>query len=150
MFILALAESIQLIPDGSLLIHVALILVMIWVLNRTFFRPVNEILNRRERNKGGQSSEAKGILDEAAAKRDEHTNSLQDARSEGYSLIEKVRGDAMSLKQSQLENAKTEIAKFLETENADLEKQVGDAKDLIAVESEKMAEQISSNLLKTS
>ncbi len=149
MFILAFAE-IQLIPDGSLLIHVVLILVMIWVLNRTFFRPINEILNRRERNKGGQSGEAKGILAEAAAKRDEYTKSLQDARSEGYSLIEKVRGEAVSLKQSQLENAKNEVANFIETENADLEKQMSDAKDLIAIESEKMAEQISSNLLKTS
>ncbi|MEZ5347065.1 MAG: hypothetical protein R2681_16075 [Pyrinomonadaceae bacterium] len=149
MFILAFAE-IQLIPDGSLLVHVVLILVMIWILNRTFFRPINEILTKRERSKGGQSSEAQGILDEAAAKRDEYTKSLQDARSEGYTLIEKVRGEAMSLKQSKLDSAKKEIAEFIKTENADLDKQVSEAEEMIAVESEKMAEQISSNLLKTS
>ncbi|MCB1023602.1 MAG: hypothetical protein KDB79_04380 [Acidobacteria bacterium] len=149
MLILAFAESIQLIPDGSLLIHVVLILVMIWVLNRTFFRPINAILDKRERNKGGHSGEAKEILEDAASKRAEYTKSLQDARSEGYSLIEKVRSEAMSLKQSQIENARTDISKYLETENAGLEKQVGEAKDMIAVEAEKMADQISSNLLKT-
>ena len=58
MVVLAFAEggAIQLVPDGTIFIHIALILLMIFILNRTFFRPVNRVLDARERNKGGRSS----------------------------------------------------------------------------------------------
>ena len=69
MHLLAFAESIQLFPDGSLLIHVALILLMIWVLNRTLYKPINKVLEARERNKGGHSSEAEGLLKEVDERR---------------------------------------------------------------------------------
>ena len=58
MILLAFAESIQLFPDGTLFIHIALILLMIWVLNRTFFRPINRIIQSREKHSGGHASEA--------------------------------------------------------------------------------------------
>jgi F0F1-type ATP synthase membrane subunit b/b' len=53
MFFLAFAD-IQLVPDGTILIHIALILLMIWLLNRTFFRPINRVIAAREKNKGGR------------------------------------------------------------------------------------------------
>ena len=58
MVVLAFAEGsgIQLVPDGTILIHIALILLMIWVLNRTFFRPINRVIQSHEKNKGGISA----------------------------------------------------------------------------------------------
>ena len=45
----ALAEnSIQLVPDGTLLINVLVVVLMIAVLNRTLYRPINSILRERE------------------------------------------------------------------------------------------------------
>ena len=47
---LGLAEnSIQLVPDGTLILHVLIILVMVYVLNATLFKPINQILAARER-----------------------------------------------------------------------------------------------------
>src|SRR6476646_5574329 len=43
--------SIQLFPDGTIFIHISLILLMIWVLNRTYFRPVNKVIESREKFK---------------------------------------------------------------------------------------------------
>jgi len=38
---LGLAEnSIQLVPDGTLILHVLIILVMVYVLNATLFKPI--------------------------------------------------------------------------------------------------------------
>jgi len=65
MFFLAFAESIQLFPDGTIFLHIALILAMIWLLNRTFFRPINRVIESREKQKGGHGSEADNILHEA-------------------------------------------------------------------------------------
>jgi len=37
-------NSIQLVPDGTLLLHILIILVMVYVLNATLFKPINQIL----------------------------------------------------------------------------------------------------------
>ena len=83
MFLLVFQE-VRLVPDGSLLIHIALILIMIWVLNRTLFRPVNRIIEARERNKGGHSSEAQEILKSVGEKQSRIEAAMLEARSEGY------------------------------------------------------------------
>ena len=89
MHLLLFAETIQLFPDGTLFVHIAIILGMIWILNRTLYRPINRVLEAREKSKGGHSSEAEGILKDVEGKETRYTHELLDARSEGYSLIEK-------------------------------------------------------------
>ena len=42
-----LVAQIQLFPDGTLFIHIALILLMIYILNRTLYRPINRVLDTR-------------------------------------------------------------------------------------------------------
>ena len=96
MYLLAFAESIQLFPDGTLFIHIALILIMIWVLNRTFFRPINRIIESREKHKGGVGGEAETILKDVADKQGRYNKSMLEARSEGYDLIEKHRAAAVA------------------------------------------------------
>ena len=51
--VLGLAGNpIQLVPDGTLLVHVLLILLMVGILNRTLFQPINRILERRDTWRG--------------------------------------------------------------------------------------------------
>ncbi len=140
--------QVQLMPDFSMLIHMAMILGMIWLLNRTFFRPINRILDARVRNKGGQFSEAEGILHEVSERESEYNAALLDARNEAYGLIEKERNQAMALKQSKIAEVKAEVAVKLESELNELEQQTATAKSEISEEAEKMAEQISSNILR--
>ncbi len=149
MAFLAFQESIQLIPDGTLLIHIAMILAMIWILNRTFFRPINRIIESREKSKGGHASEAEGLLKDAGEKKDEYTKALRESRAEGYELIEKERAEALTQKLSKVEVAKQEVSEMLDKGNSELEKQTTDAAKIIAQDAEKMAEKISSNILNT-
>ena len=51
-------NSIQLVPDGTLLLHILIILVMIFVLNATLYKPINRILEAREKRTKGRLSEA--------------------------------------------------------------------------------------------
>ena len=122
---------------------------MIWILNRTFFRPINKVLEKRELSKGGESSEAVGILSEAAEKEEAYKSGLLDARNESYELIEGERNAAMELKQTRVAEAKEEVAAMLETELGELELQKSKAKSAIAEEAKEMADNISSNILKT-
>jgi len=147
MFLLALAE-VQLVPDGTVIIHVALILIMIFILNRTFFRPINRILESRDKNRGGRFGEAEGILGEVSEKQSKYNQAMLEARNEGYGMIEKERTEAVAKREAALTNVKEEVAQKFAAEKTELEQQTAQAKAAIAAEAEKMAEKISSNILR--
>lgn len=147
MSLFVLAE-VQLVPDLSMFIHIVLILLMIWFLNRTFFKPINRILDARERNKGGRGGEAESILREVSEKEAEYNAGLLEARNEGYELIEKERAAAVEKKNAEVAAVKGEVARYLETEMSELERQTQEAENSIRVEAEKMADKISANILK--
>ncbi|NOT46478.1 MAG: hypothetical protein HOP17_01830 [Acidobacteria bacterium] len=149
MFLLAFAEqSIQLFPDGTIFVHIALILIMIWVLNRTFFRPINKVIETREKQKGGAGGEAETILGNVAEKESRYNNAMLEARSDGYDLIEKQRGEAVAARQARVARAKDETAKSLAEQKAQLEAQTLAARTAIASEAEQMADRIAANILK--
>ena len=140
-------QSVELVPNGTLLIHIALILLMIYVLNRTFFRPINRILESREKSKGGHSSEAEEILKTVEEKQSRYNTAMLEARSKGYELIEKQRTEAVSNKQTRINTVKEEVAEMSAKEREELERQRAEARTMIAGEAEKMAEKISANIL---
>src|SRR4029450_13087968 len=121
MVLRAFAESIQLFPDGTIFIHIALILAMIWILNRTFFRPINRVIESREKEKGGQGTEAENILRDAGEKESQYNKAVLDARSQGYELIEKEHSAAVAAKEKQLATAKAELAEMVAAEKSELE-----------------------------
>ena len=149
MVLLAFAEAtkVDLIPDGTLFIHIALILLMIFILNRTFFRPINRVIEAREKNKGG-GSEAENLLREVAEKETKYNEALREARSKGYELIESERSEALAQKQETVNAAREEAQATLTEDLSQLEKQTTEARQAIASEAEKMADKISSNILR--
>ena len=148
MVLLAFAESIQLFPDGTLFIHIALILLMIWVLNRTFFRPINRVIESREKHKGGYGSEAEAILGDVTKKQAEYNRALLEARSEGYDSIEAERTAAINARQQRIAAAKQETVATVTSERQQIQEQATQAKAVMAKEAEVMAEKITSNILK--
>jgi F-type H+-transporting ATPase subunit b len=148
MFFLAFAETIQLFPDGTIFIHIALILLMIWVLNRTFFRPINRIIAERENMKGGRGGEAENILRDAAEKESQYNKEMLEARTRGYELIEQERAAAMQARDEKLGVAKREVSERLASEKSDLEKQVTDAQRTVEQQADEMAEKIAANILR--
>ncbi len=61
-------NAIQLVPDGTLLFHLALIFLMVSLLKRTLLQPVSRILEERERRTLGPVGEARSILASADEK----------------------------------------------------------------------------------
>ena len=148
MILLAFAESIQLFPDGTLFIHIALILLMIWILNRTFFRPINRVIETREKHKGGRGGEAESIRRDVEDRNATYTRELLGARSEGYELIERERSAAVEARQSKIAAAKNETAENLNSQKDEVEQNAEQARAVMAQEAEAMAEKISTNILK--
>ena len=148
MFLLAFAESIQLFPDGTLVIHIALILLMIWALNKTLFGPINRVLESRARHSGSRNPEAEEILSDADEKQRLYEQEMLAARSEGYELIERNRSEAVAAKTQKVSSVKAETAEILESGTKSLQEQAAAAREALAREAESMAEKISSNILK--
>lgn len=148
MFLLAFAESIQLFPDGTIFIHIALILLMIWVLNRTFFRPINKVIESREKHKGGRGGEAEAILRDVFDKEAKANKAMLAARSEGYELIERERSAAIELRTKQIADAKAETSRTLASEKQSLAQQADAARAAIETEAETLSDRIAANVLK--
>ena len=147
MAILAFVE-VQLIPDGTLLIHIALILLMIWLLNRTFFRPINKVIESREKNSGGRSSEAQEILNQVQEKNTAFDSAIRETRDEGYKLIENQRSKAIAKRQKKVEEVKAEVTTLLSTEKEVIAQQTAEAQKAITNQAKELAEKISANILK--
>ena len=107
-----LAEtSIQLVPDASLLLHLLMVGIMVFVLNRTLLRPVNQILAERERQIRGRLKEAEALATETQEKQRKYNETLREARSDGYRLLEKERAEGLKEKEEKLRQYREEMSK---------------------------------------
>ena len=74
-----LAEtSIQLVPDGTLLLHLLMVGIMVAVLNRTLLKPINQTLSEREKQIAGRLKESQAGTRMKEANTREPENSLRE------------------------------------------------------------------------
>ncbi|HVF22359.1 MAG TPA: ATP synthase F0 subunit B [Pyrinomonadaceae bacterium] len=107
-----LAEtSIQLVPDGTLLLHLLMVAVMVFVLNRTLLKPINQILSEREKQITGRLREAEGLRAESEEKLKRYNSALREARAEGYRLLEKERAAALKEKDEKVRQYREQTSK---------------------------------------
>ena len=120
-----LAEtSIQLVPDGTLLLHLLMVVVMVAVVNRTLLRPINKILEDRDKHILGRVDEAKEMLKTREEHLAEYTSALKQARTEGYQLLERERAQAVKEKDEKVRAFKEESARRISEElNTTLEQE---------------------------
>src|ERR1043165_10114969 len=93
-----LEASIQLVPDGTLLVHLLMVVVMVFILNHTLLKPINRILAEREKQIAGRREEAQSLAAETEQKLKKYNDALHAARVEGYKLLEKERAEALKEK----------------------------------------------------
>lgn len=112
-----LAEtSIQLVPDGTLLLHVLMVAVMVFILNRTLLKPINEILAEREKQIAGRLKEAEALAAETDEKLRRYNSALREARADGYRLLEKERAAALKEKDEKVRSFRDEVSKTVATQ----------------------------------
>jgi F-type H+-transporting ATPase subunit b len=145
---LALAESsIQLVPDASLLLHLATVLVMVFVLNRTLFKPINYILAERERRTGGRRKEALELMKSVEEKLRLWEQGLREARNEGYRLLETERAMVLKDREARLSELKADLAAKIATEKAKIQGEALTAKADLEVQARHLAREISTQIL---
>ena len=147
-FALALAEnSIQLVPDGTMLLHIVIILVMVFVLNATLFKPINRILAARDQRTRGREGEAQVILNDVTAKLSAYEQRLREARTAAYAMTERERAAALQERQKSLNEMRQKLAESTAREKDVIRRQADEARGTLEVEAQRIASEISSRVL---
>lgn len=144
-----LAEaSIQLVPDGTLLLHLVVIFFMVFVLNRTLLKPINRILAEREKQIGGRLSEAQMLSAEAEEKMRNYQSALRDARTDGYRLLEKERAAGLKEKDEKVRQHREQLSRKVAKELDSIDKQQEKVRAELESQADSMGVLISSQILR--
>ena len=148
MIALGLAEnSIQLVPDGTLLIHVAAIVVMVYLLNRTVFKPINSLLAEREKRGTGRFAESSQILKQVDQKLSLYEQGLRAARAEAYQQMEAEHAAVREEREKTLARMRTELAATAGQQKQELERQANEARTTLQANASQFAQKIGTRIL---
>ena len=144
-----LAEaSIQLVPDATLLLHLVLVVVMVFVLNRTLLKPINDILSEREKQITGRLREAEAMAAESEEKLKKYNDTLREARTAGYRLLEKERAEGLKEKEQQLRQHREDLSKKVSSQVDQIRKQEQAVKGELEAQAATIGNLISSQILR--
>jgi F-type H+-transporting ATPase subunit b len=147
MTILAFAESIQLVPDGTIVLHIAIIITMVFVLNKILFKPINSALEERESRTRGRSGEARETIKRVEESLTNYENSLRKARAEGYRLLEQQQAEAFGERQQKIGLVRKEVEQQIEEQKGVIRTQANEARTTLESEAARIASGISAQIL---
>ena len=148
MVLLALAGSnIQLVPDGTLLLHLVVIVVMVALLNATLLRPITRILDERERRTRGRSAEAQTTLAAVVQKAREYEERMREARAAGYALLEQERVAVSRDRELQVAQVKAEVGGWLNSQKEKLKTDAGELRGRLKNDAQERAVEIGRQIL---
>lgn len=147
--VFALAEnSIQLVPDGTLLFHLALIITMVALLNATLLKPINRILEERDRRTKGRLDEASRTLQLVDEKMGNYEAQLREARAEGYAAIERERATLSKERERKIGEFKSEMGAWVSQEKERIKADSTEVRSALGLTAQERAREISRQILR--
>lgn len=141
-------NAIQLVPDGTLLLHLAVIAVMVALLNVTLLKPINRILENRERRTKGRFAEAQSMLASLSERLLEYEARLREARAEGYVLLEEERAAVSRERERKVAEIKVEVATWLHEQKEKLRIDAEQIRATLEKDAKAMALEITRQILR--
>ena len=126
---------ITVIPDGSFVIQMINFLVLLWILNLVFFKPIRKVLIQRKEKITGLEDGVEKLAKEVVEKDNAFENGLKEARTKGLkekeAFIEEASGEEKEIiekinkkAQAKLAEIKEQVAEETEKARAELEKDI--------------------------
>lgn len=135
-------------PDWTAIPIVFFLIILTYLLNRLFFRPMTATLAERNNRIEGAKHEAENIRHQLQARQDDFDRKLRDARRESDRQIAGVKNKALEDKGSIVSEKRTEAEKMLTEARADIRKKTEEAQLSLRKQSEAFASQIAARILK--
>ena len=141
-------DTIQLVPDATLLLHLIFVVVMVVVLNRTLLKPINLILAEREKQITGRLREAEALAAESEEKLKTYNDTLREARTTGYKLLEKERAESLKEKEQKLRQSRDQLSSEVATQVEQIRRQEQSVKNELDGQAATIGNLISSQILR--
>jgi F-type H+-transporting ATPase subunit b len=145
--LIVLLQSNVLSLDGSFLFIFISILCLIFILNHTLFKPINAILEERERLGVGRIEEARQLLAKYDERLQAYEVQIRRARAEAYQQLEAQRRATLAARQELLTQVRNENAVQIAAAKSELARQVEVARHNLLTEARAMAATISTQIL---
>ena len=146
--LILLLEGSVISIDGSFLFIFISIFLLIFILNRTLFAPINQVLDQRDALGHGRMHEAKHLLKQYDAKLSDYEQQIRQARAAAYQELEAKRKEALAERQQLLDQVKQETAAQINAAKDEIAQQTSAARQRLETEAHAMAATISSQILK--
>jgi F-type H+-transporting ATPase subunit b len=141
-------EGDLLSADYTLLIVWAIFIVLIFLLNEILFKPINKVLDDRERLTVGAVNEAKSAIASYGKQLANYEEKIRVVRGENYKMLEGQRKDALAERSRKLVALKDSVSAEIEKHKVELNQFSLESQTKLDVEARAMADLIARNLLK--
>ena len=145
--VLAAAGNSILTIDGSFLFVFISVICLIFILNRTLFRPIKRVLEERERLGIGRSKEAKMMLGQVDERARSYEAKIRAARAAAYQRVEARRRELKASRQQLVAEAKKQAEAQIAAAREDVSRQADAARATLEADAKGLAAGISSQIL---
>ena len=123
------------------------VVVLTYLLNSLFFKPVGKVVEKREKYVTESITEAKLKLAEVEKLEADLLNQLQKARSEASQIVNEAEKDSDKLFQEALDLANNEANASKEKARLEIENQTSSAREQLAMQADDLSELIVNRLI---
>ncbi len=135
---------------GQLLVQsiptIVFVLFLVAFLNRLFFKPLSQTLDARAKATSGALADARQQAERADATFAEYEKAIQAARQEIYQHREEVRREALSKRDSRIQDERSRADSMVNEAQADLEKETALAKLELQAATDSLAVEVADSL----
>lgn len=123
------------------------VVALTYILNSLFFKPVGNVVEKREMFVSNNIIEAKNKLSEVKKLEAELLTQLQSARTEAQRIVSEAESESDKLYKEALELANNEAIASKEKARIEIESQTSDARDQLSKQADDLSELIVSRLI---
>lgn len=138
----------EIFPNWTFIPVVTLLLILVFVLNRLFFRPLGRVLDERHKRIEGAQQEAEQIRAISQGRLEEFDRKMREGRRESDEHMARITAEATQERHRIVSGKKTEVEKMLGEARADIQKRTEDAREKLLALRDKFAVLIASRILK--
>ena len=139
--------QINLVPDISLLIVMAIFVINYFVVRRFFIKPIADVLDAREQ----ESRTAEQLYEQSLARFNDEAAKMEEqlhvAKREAAQVRDRFRGEAATYRSGVVEKTSTEAKAMVGEADAKLSSDVAVARERIVRESESLAHMAAERIL---
>ncbi len=133
----------------NILFTVVNVLFLYWVFKKFMFKPVMNVISKREAMVNEQFETAKANEEQAEQMRQEYEKKLMTAKEQAEEIIVTAKNRAAEEKAKALEETQKETARMLEKAKADIKSEQQKAQQEVQVEIAKLAMTAARKIMKT-